>query len=256
MQELTFDTQEQEALFQFILKKIPSMTEPKRLKELVKQEIVLLLRRPEDESLRGKLVAYVNEMFSNLLAEPPSTVQKAHVRRAARDCIEVLQAAKEHRMPRDIIYPHGGRSAGVSKKTGRPAPVETKASAKLMGIAAAFATVLVGSIVWQSSQTDRSSIFLDAKTFTAQMIAATTNAEEVESPFGGHVKQKTIDGKVKVVADKVPSRICAASGWQLVHQGILTVNGVTPKRVSSAIITDLCYSAKGEVSIMWEPKGF
>ncbi len=257
MQELSFSPQEQEALFEVIVRKIPSIKEPSRLKELVKQAVSLMLRRPEDQSLRSKLTQCVNEMFTGVASAPPSAVKQAQGKRTARDCIEVLQAAKEHRLPRDIVYPYGASSGHeVKKGVKHPVSAEPKATASILIAASVFAAILVGSVAWQSNRANHDSIFVDAKTFTGQMIASANSSEVVESPFGGHIKQQTVDGKQKVLADKVPNRICAASGWTLVHHGILTVNGVTPKRVSSAIITDLCYSAKGEVSIAWEPKAY
>ena len=255
MSELTLNPQELDALYQLIVKKIPSIKEPSRLKELVKQTVGLILRQPGDESLRGKLIQCVNDMFVGRVLEPPSTVQKARAARTARDCVEVLQAAKERRLPRDIDYPQGAKEDNVAAKAPRAVPTEKNFALKLLVAASVFAAILVGSIVWQSSRSDRNSIFLDAKTLTDQMIAAAKpGSDDAASTFGGQIKRKTVEGRITVVADKVPNRICAASGWQLVHKGVLTVNGVTPKRVSSAIITDLCYSAKDEATMVWEPK--
>ena len=72
--------------------------------------------------------------------------------------------------------------------------------------------------------------------------------------FGGTIKRRVVEGRVNIIATKVPSRVCAASGWELVHKGTLTINGVTPRRVSSAIITDLCYGGGDDITLNWESK--
>ncbi|MBI3444158.1 MAG: hypothetical protein HY055_02030, partial [Magnetospirillum sp.] len=46
----------------------------------------------------------------------------------------------------------------------------------------------------------------------------------------------------------------SSSGMKLVKKGLLSVNGVTPTRVSSAIITELCNKESGNATLMWAPK--
>ena len=109
-------------------------------------------------------------------------------------------------------------------------------------------------LVWMRGQSDQDTNFSDAKKLTTQIIEVADGAEDAVNSFGGHIKRKKSDGHRVIVIDKVPPRVCAASGWELQHKGILTVNGVTPKRISSAIITEMCYNGGGDVTISWEPR--
>lgn len=53
--------------------------------------------------------------------------------------------------------------------------------------------------------------------------------------------------------DKVPPKVCVLAGWELSRTGTVSVNGVTPQRISAAVLVDLCN--QGETStILWYPK--
>ena len=60
-----------------------------------------------------------------------------------------------------------------------------------------------------------------------------------------------MNGVPVVTARGVPRRVCAASGMRLVRKGLLSVNGETPTRISSAIITELCNKGDGDATIRW-----
>ena len=113
---------------------------------------------------------------------------------------------------------------------------------------------VIGSVIWKNLHSDHSSAFEEAKALTEQIFAVAAGQDDMANHFGGHVKRRVVEGRVSVVVDQVPSRICAASGWELVHKGTLTIDGVTPRRVSSAIITDLCYGEGEAVTMGWESK--
>ena len=266
--ERSLSTDEQEALVQVIIHKIPSIKEADRLKELVHQALELMLHNPEDSDLRKTLNQCANDIFVGMEFVPPSDARKARVRRSARDCVEVLLAAKEHRLPRDILYPPGVQGVpGTAANDNHHPDAHAKTAPKRVSararnnrvLAGVFAAVLGmaaigGAGIWQGMHTDRSSAFSEAKSFTEQVFSVAGGAEDMPNRFGGHVTRHVKEGRVNVVADKVPARVCAAAGWELVHKGTLTVDGVTPRRVSSAIITELCYGGEGAVTINWEPK--
>jgi len=256
---------EQEALVQVIIHKIPAIKEVERLKELVHQALELLLHQAEDNQLRQTLIKCVEDIFAGIEFVPPSSARTARLKRAVRDCVEVLQAAKEHRLPLDIEYPmadvvepsandnrhpkgHAHKRAAVHH------PVNVKSVVWVGSVLALVMAGVIGSVVWKNLHTDQSSAFEEAKALTEQIFAVAGGQDETTNYFGGHVKRRMVEGRVNVVTDKVPSRICAASGWELVHKGTLTIDGVTPRRVSSAIITDLCYGNGEEVTMSWEPK--
>jgi hypothetical protein len=53
--------------------------------------------------------------------------------------------------------------------------------------------------------------------------------------------------------DKVPPKVCVTASWELYRTGTVSVNGVTPQRVSAAILVDLCNQAE-TATIIWYPK--
>jgi hypothetical protein len=53
--------------------------------------------------------------------------------------------------------------------------------------------------------------------------------------------------------DKISPKVCVLASWDLYRTGVISVNGVTPPRVSAAVLVDLCN--KGETAtITWYPK--
>jgi len=53
--------------------------------------------------------------------------------------------------------------------------------------------------------------------------------------------------------DKVPPKVCVTASWELYRTGTISVNGVTPQRVSAAVLVDLCNQAE-TATILWYPK--
>jgi len=250
---LSLATEDQEVLFQTIIRKIPSISDSGRLQELVTLAVTLMLRRPEDQGLRRTLTRCVQNIFAQ--APPPVSTDemRAGMRRTARNCVEVLQAAKEHRLPRDILFPPRARPSRTAPPVRRQSP--TVATTRWVVMAAAAAMVaLGGALLWYGASTRGPSTFADANTFVSQVTAAAAGSGETTHLFGGPLRLVEEKGRATVVAEGIPPRVCAAAGWPLAHKGILTINGVTPSRVSSAIITELCNSEDGDASIRWTGK--
>ncbi|SRR5579859_234660 len=51
----------------------------------------------------------------------------------------------------------------------------------------------------------------------------------------------------------IPAKVCVLVSWDLYRQGTITVNGITPQRVSAARLVDLC-NEKTPATIIWSPK--
>ncbi len=248
---------EQEALFQAVIRKIPVIKDPGHLEELAVLAVALMLRRPVDRGLAQKLTQCIHGIFAGGDGNAPPEEIQPRMRRIARDCVEVLQAAKEHRLPRDIVYPpearrrpraahHAISGRGYTATTGR-------------GVLAAVVVMVVlgGLSLWYGARHQGGSNFADGNAFAAQVIAAGEAEPEAASdrpPGGVLITRRVVEGRTVVVAEGVAPRICAAAGGILVRKGVLTVNGVTPNRISSAIITELCNSEDGDANIMWTPK--
>lgn len=60
-------------------------------------------------------------------------------------------------------------------------------------------------------------------------------------------------GRPYVVMGKVPPKVCVMAGWELYRTGLITVNGVTPQRISAAILVDLCNQGE-TATLQWTPK--
>ena len=73
----------------------------------------------------------------------------------------------------------------------------------------------------------------------ADLLVARMRAAAVGRPYG--------------VIDKIPPKICVMASWELYRTGIISVNGVTPPRVSAAVLVDLCNQGE-TATITWYPK--
>ena len=59
--------------------------------------------------------------------------------------------------------------------------------------------------------------------------------------------------EVLVTMTNIPPKVCVLASWDLYRLGTITVNGVTPQRVSAAKLVDLCNEAT-PATIIWMPK--
>ena len=56
-----------------------------------------------------------------------------------------------------------------------------------------------------------------------------------------------------VTMSGIPAKVCVLASWDLYRLGTISVNGVTPQRVSAAKLVDLCNDAT-PATIVWLPK--
>jgi hypothetical protein len=243
--------EEQDALFQAIIRKIPSIDEPERLREATDAALALLLRRPSDRPLRDELTRRVESIVGRIRSTS-AEARRAEIHRAARECLEVLRTAREQRLSRSAEAAHGA-VAKVRRAPKPPPPRRSRAGLWVGG--GVGLVVLLGGLVWAlvtrpPSDTGAS----DATRLVEQMVAALQGESPPTHVFGGALTLISRGGLPVVVAESVPPRACAAAGWALMRKGLLTINGVTPNRVSAARITDLCNLGEGDATIMWMPK--
>ena len=67
------------------------------------------------------------------------------------------------------------------------------------------------------------------------------------------VRTLSSSGVTVVTAEGVPPKLCVSAGWDLVKDGTLTINGVTPARVSAAKLAELC-NAQPTATLTWMPE--
>lgn len=67
------------------------------------------------------------------------------------------------------------------------------------------------------------------------------------------VRTLSSSGITVVTAEGVIPKLCVSAGWDLVKDGTLTINGVTPARVSAAKLSELC-NAQPTATLTWMPE--
>jgi hypothetical protein len=249
-------TEEQEALFQALILKLPGVKDPARLEQLTILALDLMLRRPYDRELRNALRRRVSEVIAEVKPGHTPEVHSNEMRSAARGCIEVLRAAKEQRLPRSAT------DNWAQSKDGKFHPAhhaEEEGEGRGVRIAGGVLVALIltigGYILWSRSQEPAENTGSETDRFVAMMVESSQGNAPPSHMFGGAIRITSMNGVPVVIAERVPPRICSASGMKLVKKGLLSVNGVTPTRVSSAIITELCNKeGGGDATIMWAPK--
>ena len=60
-------------------------------------------------------------------------------------------------------------------------------------------------------------------------------------------------GRSSASIDKISPKVCVLASWDLSRTGVVSVNGVTPQRISAAILVDLCNQGE-TATITWYPK--
>jgi hypothetical protein len=94
-----------------------------------------------------------------------------------------------------------------------------------------------------------------ADTFLDQMQQAANGAPLETNIFGGTLRLERKSGLTLVSTDSIPPGICVSVGWKLVRKGTLTINGITPVRVSAARLADLCNQpGHPTASLIWAPR--
>ncbi|CAA7611580.1 conserved hypothetical protein [Candidatus Terasakiella magnetica] len=247
--------EDQEALFQMLLRKLPSLTEVKQLEEAALVALALMLRRPTDRELRDELTLEIKAITEAIKPGQSPAALKNEIRFAARNVIKVLQAAKERRLPRHVTDNWAQSQAKPAHAVhAHPPKAGPNRQRLIIGLLLAATAVFGGWAWWSNSRSDEASGGSEAKRFAEQIFAAAQGNAPATHMFGGRLRVAMVGDRLAVIAEGVPPKICSASGWSLSHKGILTINGITPVRISSGKVTELCNSEEGDAAIMWMPK--
>jgi hypothetical protein len=86
-----------------------------------------------------------------------------------------------------------------------------------------------------------------------QMKAAVQGRPLGAALYGGYPVVSGAGRETMVTMTHVPSKVCVLASWDLYRLGTITVNGVTPTRVSAAKLVDLCNDG-GAATIIWSPR--
>lgn len=253
----SLSSEEQEALFQALVRKIPSVSSPSQLQEGVTLALALMLRRPSDRQMRDELTRQVTTILAQIHPDQSPERTRNEVRYAAHQCIKVLQAAKDRRLPR------GATASGWAQADSGPAfhaAARRHIRRTNQGVAAVVALAIAaggGILLWHGADRDldpRQGYDATESPLTAQIRMAADGAIPVTHVFGGTITVDTSGGSPVVIAEGIPPKACVTAGWQLVRKGTIAINGVAPLRVSAARITELCNRGDGDATIVWRPK--
>lgn len=87
----------------------------------------------------------------------------------------------------------------------------------------------------------------------AQMKAALAGRPLGDPLFGTYPVVSGAGRETMVTMSGIPPKVCVLASWDLYRLGTITINGVTPQRVSAARLVDLCND--GEMAtIIWSPR--
>ena len=254
---------EQEALFQAIIRKLPAVEDPAQLAELGHAALALMLRRPGDRALREELTRQIDAALAPVHPGLAGEARRTAMRCAARACVRVLRSARERRLSRADEARHGAASHPPHHHAAPHAAVSSGAqrnAARALWIGAAL-VALVGAGLWgmalRPKPPDLSALALrlvEQMAAAAEGGPAAEGAAPAQHVFGGALRVEGAAPAPLVVAEGVPPPACVSAGWALVRKGVLTINGVTPNRVSAIRVTELCNQGDGDATIAWMPK--
>ncbi|MGE5504491.1 MAG: hypothetical protein ACM31L_08725 [Actinomycetota bacterium] len=245
---------DKEALLQALLLKIPTVADAQHLNECASLGLAMLLRRDTDKPLRDELAHEIATVIAEIpTGQPPERI-RGEMRMAANRCIKILQAAKERRLPRSVTHP-GQNWAQAGGAHHHHAAHRRRPSRKPWYIGAGVAGGLVLAwVVWHGLGQEGEADLSPGEQLASQMDDVAHGMGPPTHVFGGALRVEYVDGHPVVIAEDVPPRMCVAAGWELVGEGLLTINGVTAPRLSAAKISELCNAVEGKATIMWMPK--
>jgi hypothetical protein len=120
----------------------------------------------------------------------------------------------------------------------------------LWAIIAVVAAIVAGA-AWHLAG-DPSDGLTPEERLVKQMQTAATGAVAPTHVFGGGLEVSREGSGLTITAKDVPSKACVSAAWRLAREGVVSINGITPVRISAGKLSELC--ADGEATISWAPK--
>ncbi|PKU23478.1 hypothetical protein [Telmatospirillum siberiense] len=266
--------QQEEALFKVLLQRVQSSGDKQHLQERCEAALRLILNRDEDQAARDELTANIARLVAALPDDVGSGPGRQALAKAVEASLGLLKTAEQKRLtPARVSAPpaqvkpvpatasaagyerkapvqaHGGShpQAHAHATHSHPPPKETPWS--LFGMIALLLVILaVGLVIGLRERGDP-----PTRPLVAQMEGATRGNIPAANIFGGALRVAVQGGRTVVTVEGIPPGECVSSGWDLVRKGLLTVNGVTPPRVSAAKLNDLCHE-EDAATLIWSPK--
>lgn len=269
--------QQEAALVRALLHRVQSSGDKAHLQERCEVALQLILNREEDRSLRDELTADISLMLTAL----PEDVTDGPGREALAKVIDaslgVLKVAEQHRLASLPASPPPVSEVKAPSVADSAAGYERKATAQehhaassahvhlhathahfhppakqsagsLLGMLGMLLVIVAIGVAIALRDREQS-----VRPLVAQMEGATHGSIPATNIFGGSLRVAVQGGRTVVTVEGIPPGECVSSGWDLVRKGLLTVNGVTPPRVSAARLNDLCHE-EDAATMVWSPK--
>lgn len=202
-------------------------------------------------------LAESREQIVQIIARMPGD-DPSHLQAAAQACLRVLQSARLHGRERSSAPPAASADtiAGYELRAQARAARKPQAAPSRRWVPlAVLALLAIGAIGWlMVSGSGGPPPAKPERPLVVQMEAAAHGTVPASNLFGGTLSAAREGGHTVITVDGVPSGECVSAGWELVHKGLLTINGVTPNRVSANRINELCH-AQDPATLIWMPKG-
>lgn len=120
-------------------------------------------------------------------------------------------------------------------------------------IAVVVALLAAGGAWWFTAGSDSDGLTPEELLLKQMRDAAGGSAPAIHA-LGGELKAVYGERGLRVEAKGLPSKACVSAAWRLAREGVVTVNGTTPVRISAAILTELCAEDPDGATIAWSPR--
>ena len=232
--------------------------------------IALIARAQTPDVLRGSAAVIIEKLFTRKDDRPnvakfigelngmvPEDASPADLDAMRDGVIGLMRRIKEERKQKATDHAaQAARPARKKAKKGgerRAKTVERKALVPrwvaMAGLGVVAACGVAAIAVWSNLQEE----LPPSSRLVNEMELAARGAGPLTHVFGGALKVAETVAAFTITAEAVPQKACVGAAWDLVRLGRVAVNGVTPKRVSAAVLAELCASAGENATIIWIP---
>ena len=147
-----------------------------------------------------------------------------------------------------------GKHLGAQRSPAPKRRPQSGGSHKTLAIMALLAVIAAFSLGAFLMRPKGQSDAVTPEAFMEQMERTAQGAVYDRNIYGGGLIVERKGNFATVTATGVPPNVCVSVGLKLVRKGILTVNGVTPQRVSAAKLSELCNQEDGNPVLIWSPR--
>jgi len=143
-------------------------------------------------------------------------------------------------------HPHPVRPAGQRRSSGRMRRLIVWEWAVVLALLSGLGITLL--LISHGPDPRR-----DADAVVGRMKAALAGRPLGDPLFGTYPVLSGGGTERRVTMGRVPPKVCVLAAWDLYRIGTISVNGVTPQRVSAAKLIELCNDGEA-ATLMWSPK--